>query len=532
MADLRLLKDRAADLAARGKLDGAADLYRDVLAQDPRDVSSRQKLAELLRRAGRINEAIPLFTDVADRFARDGHLLKAIAICKTILELDPAHVATQAVLADLYSRRGGPAPGPAARRGSPASSIAPVVACVAPEPTPSSVPPPVASVAEPNPTPVSIAPPVARAAPEPQPDERHGAVPPPAAAPAVPSTRASAAAALGEAATPLSEILSAVAAAAPASLEEELLVEVEPGPERELPGAQAPAPARASAPPSPFPALPRVPIFSDLSRDAFLALTREMVLHRAGPGAVVLHEGDPGASFFVVATGRLAVSKRDDRGEAVTLAHLGEGDFFGEMALLSGAPRAASVTAEEETELLELRADALLALAREHPEVAASLRRFYRQRLLANALAVSPVFRPFGRDDRKLLMAQFRARPVSAGETVIREGDPSDGLYVILDGAVDVLKRKGPETVVVGRLREGDLFGEMSCLRKSPAAATVVARRGGTLLRLPRAAFDALVAGYPQVLELVSELTEERAESLDAILSGHAEWTEDGLILI
>jgi tetratricopeptide (TPR) repeat protein len=104
MADLRLLKDRAADLAARGKLDGAADLYRDVLAQDPRDVSSRQKLAELLRRAGRINEAIPLFTDVADRFARDGHLLKAIAICKTILELDPAHVATQAVLADLYSR--------------------------------------------------------------------------------------------------------------------------------------------------------------------------------------------------------------------------------------------------------------------------------------------------------------------------------------------------------------------------------------------------------------------------------------------
>jgi CRP-like cAMP-binding protein len=190
------------------------------------------------------------------------------------------------------------------------------------------------------------------------------------------------------------------------------------------------------------------------------------------------------------------------------------------------------VTAEEETELLELRADALLALAREHPEVAASLRRFYRQRLLANALAVSPVFRPFGRDDRKLLMAQFRARPVSAGETVIREGDPSDGLYVILDGAVDVLKRKGPETVVVGRLREGDLFGEMSCLRKSPAAATVVARRGGTLLRLPRAAFDALVAGYPQVLELVSELTEERAESLDAILSGHAEWTEDGLILI
>jgi len=57
-------------------------------------------------------------------------------------------------------------------------------------------------------------------------------------------------------------------------------------------------------------------------------------------------------------------------------------------------------------------------------------------------------------------------------------------------------------------------------------------RRAGTLLRLPRAAFDELVVSYPQILQLVSELTDERVENLDAILSGHAEWTEDGLILI
>jgi CRP-like cAMP-binding protein len=72
----------------------------------------------------------------------------------------------------------------------------------------------------------------------------------------------------------------------------------------------------------------------------------------------------------------------------------------------------------------------------------------------------------------------------------------------------------------------------VSCLRKTAATATVTARRAGSLLRLPRADFDALVMTYPQILELVSTLSDERLEGLDAILSGHAEYTEDGLVLI
>ena len=92
-----------------------------------------------------------------------------------------------------------------------------------------------------------------------------------------------------------------------------------------------------------------------------------MVLRRVGEGEVVLREGDGGTSFYVVASGRLAVSKRDERGEAVVLAQLGEGDFFGEMALLSGAPRAATVVAEEPCELLEFRADGAARRRRDAP---------------------------------------------------------------------------------------------------------------------------------------------------------------------
>jgi len=473
MADLRKLKDRAAELAAKGKVEKAAEILREVLEAEPRDVSSRQKLGDLLRRAGQIHDAMAAYREAADRFARDGLLVKAIALSKTILEIDPGHLETQASLADLYARRAGPPSG---------STKAGPVRAAPPAP------------AEPA-----------------QGEDRSVAIP------LGPGPRAS-----PDAATPLERIAAAANAAVRAGVEDEVLVELEPHEE----------PPDVPAAPPPALHLPRVPIFSDLSRDAFLGLAQGMVLHRISPGDAVIREGDTGASFFVVAAGRLAVSRRDDRGEEVVLAHLGEGDFFGEMALLSGAPRAATVVAEQPSELLELGADAFLGVAREHPHLAASLRRFYRQRLLANAMAVSPVFRPFPRGDRKVIMERFRARQVTGGETVIREGDPSDGLYVVLEGAMDVVKRKDASTVVVGQLREGDVFGEMSCLRKAPASASIVVRRGGSLLKLPRREFDDLVVSYPQILELVSELSEERSESLDAILTGHAQWTEDGLVLI
>ncbi len=542
MVDLRKLKDRAAELAAKGKLEKAADLLREALEVDSKDVATRQRLAEVLRRAGRLPEAIDAYRAVADRYARDGLLIKAIAISKTILELDPEHVAAQGALADLYARR-------AAADGRRAP-----VSCRPALPRPGPPAPPRAEAPDEGVVAIPLGPP-------PPPPAEPADAPPELLGVEPPASRALSRAPLPPAsATSFARIVSAAESAVEAGIDEDVIVDAEPmedaseigvsgdeplGPHAARPPARGepspppgaapqppPRPPAARARPPVDPGLPRVPIFSDLSRDAFVALTRAMVLRRVDEGEHVLREGEGGTSFYVVASGKLAVSRRDERGDAVVVGRLGEGEFFGEMALLSGAPRAATVIAEEPSELLEFRADVLLGIAGRHPQLASSMRRFYRQRLLASAMAVSPIFRPFGKGDRKLIMERFRARGVSEGEIVIREGEPSDGLYVVLDAVVEVVKRKDASEVVVGRLRQGDLFGEMSCLRKSPASATIVVRRGGTLLRLPRAAFDEVVVSYPQILELVAELSDERAENLDAILTGHAEWTEDGLVVI
>jgi CRP-like cAMP-binding protein len=328
-------------------------------------------------------------------------------------------------------------------------------------------------------------------------------------------------------------IAAAAVEAVQAGMEEEVQVDVDLVDDEALELLEVePEPAPDEAAARPDARLPRIPIFSDLGPEAFVALTEGLSVKRLVAGEAVITEGETGTDFYVVGSGRLSVKRRDEKGEQVVLGHLGEGEFFGEMAMLSGAPRSATVEALETAEVLVLSAEVLRALAGRHPHLVDSLRRFYRQRLLANALAVSPLFRPFGRAERKAIMEKFRERVVRPGEVIVREGTQADGLYLVLEGALDVTVRKAGTSVQVGALREGDLFGEMSCLRKTGASATVTVRRSGSLLRLQRADFDALVMTWPTILELMAQLTEERGENLDAILSGSAVFAEEGLVLV
>ncbi len=75
----------------------------------------------------------------------------------------------------------------------------------------------------------------------------------------------------------------------------------------------------------------------------------------------------------------------------------------------------------------------------------------------------------------------------------------------------------------LARLKEGELFGEMSLLQKTPATATVSAAKHTSLLRLPREDFDALVSTNPEVHALVSELTANRARANELLLKTDAE---------
>lgn len=273
-------------------------------------------------------------------------------------------------------------------------------------------------------------------------------------------------------------------------------------------------------------ALPTIPLFSDLPRDAFIELFERCPLRRFGPGERIIDQGSHGDAFYVICEGAVRVF-RTEEGQRQDIATLEGGTFFGEMALLSGAARTASVeSASDDTQLLEISASVLAELSGSHPQVAQALKKFCRQRMLTNVMNTSELFRLFGRKDRRALVERFRSRDVERDAVIIRDGDPTDGLYVVLSGEVEVRK----DGHLLTQLREGDVFGEISLLQKTPATATVTATRHTTLLRLPRADFDALISSHPQILALISDLSDERLRRTQRVLTEAG--AEEDLILV
>ena len=98
------------------------------------------------------------------------------------------------------------------------------------------------------------------------------------------------------------------------------------------------------------------------------------------PTDVIVREGEPGMSLFLIENGTVEVHTADPAGRRVVLAELGPGDFFGEVAVLTGRPRTATIVAKAPVTVIEITRDDLERVVRDHPEVKAVLERFYKQR--------------------------------------------------------------------------------------------------------------------------------------------------------
>jgi CRP-like cAMP-binding protein len=120
-------------------------------------------------------------------------------------------------------------------------------------------------------------------------------------------------------------------------------------------------------------ALIRAPIFSDLKRNTLKSLARAAKVRRFAPGELLVEEGEEAAAFFVLCRGQAEVVKGLGQDKQRVLGNLTEGDFFGEMALLDGFPRSASVRAVSQCECVVLARWDLLALIKTSPEVALSI---------------------------------------------------------------------------------------------------------------------------------------------------------------
>jgi tetratricopeptide (TPR) repeat protein len=126
--------------------------------------------------------------------------------------------------------------------------------------------------------------------------------------------------------------------------------------------------------------VPKSPLFEVLAEDEREALIREMELESHEEGGVVISEGDPGSAMYVIVSGEVKVYTRNASSGSVYLAKLGAGDFFGEVSVLTGKPRTATITASQPTELLRLDKEKLDNALSTYPGIRKVLDAFYKQR--------------------------------------------------------------------------------------------------------------------------------------------------------
>lgn len=99
----------------------------------------------------------------------------------------------------------------------------------------------------------------------------------------------------------------------------------------------------------------RIPLFGVLPPDVLSELIDKMIPHHLKKHSVVVRQGEPGDSMFVIKNGEVKVTRRDADGKETHLTNLGEGECFGEMALLTGKVRNATVVTVKDCTILELK---------------------------------------------------------------------------------------------------------------------------------------------------------------------------------
>jgi hypothetical protein len=351
---------------------------------DPR---LKLQLAEVYIQAKRIPEAMPLLEAVADDFALQGFAARAIAILKRMVALDKTNTQAEEKLAYLITQQDNPAPSPWRqkvedhRRGLEIgmeefddNAIGMEAFSDDPGPGPEVIPdrapaPEAAEVEFPdfNEPAAAEAPEPSEAAPVPAPAPAPASAPAPAPAPTA-----------APAAAPVRVPAAAGPVAALASLDlsddgvrNEFLELIDMAFAPEAPAAAGSISGAVSA----------SPLFSDFQPPELIALMRNLQLHTFEPGEIIVSQGEPGQSLFVLASGQARAFLKDKGGRNVQVRDLTDGDFFGEIALMLGSPRTATITARTRCELLELGRPELDAVAKTHPRVREILQEFYVKRV-------------------------------------------------------------------------------------------------------------------------------------------------------
>ncbi|CAN5601780.1 hypothetical protein BH09MYX1_BH09MYX1_30900 [soil metagenome] len=280
-----------------------------------------------------------------------------------------------------------------------------------------------------------------------------------------------------------------------------------------------------------------LPLFSALNREGLRALIAAFEMITVPANKEVIVQGEEGAEAYIVARGELEVRRKteameDEPPSVVTLARLTNGALFGEMALLSRAPRAASVVACRPSILLVARRDALEVVADKRLEVGSELAAHCRRRMVANLVRTSPILVAVNPTERPALVERFETKVFEKGDKLIEEGHDTSGLHLIASGEIAIIGHESGESFVLSTLGTGDVVGEVALVLRRKANADVVAVHPTVTLHLPREDFIAIVREHPAILQTLYLLAVQRDEETSFVLNTSTVSVADDYVLV
>src|ERR687890_2422271 len=138
--------------------------------------------------------------------------------------------------------------------------------------------------------------------------------------------------------------------------------------------------------------------------------------------------------------------------------------------------------------------------------------------MMLDELRQVPLLADLTEEDLQRLYEMAETVSVPAGQLVLREGDPGNSLYVVLDGELEVTKRHGSQDVLLAVYKAGQFFGEMALLEQAPRSASVRTLRESRLLLISRTAFQTLLSCSPSAPLKILHTVTSRLRSTESML--------------
>ena len=246
-------------------------------------------------------------------------------------------------------------------------------------------------------------------------------------------------------------------------------------------------------------------ILQDVSPLQLRELMLDSRVHAYAPGEVIFARNDTGSSMFAIAQGSVAVEVNPD--DSSITVPIGQGSIFGEVGLISGRRRGATIRAAEPVVAIELSRTAALKLLATSPGANRAVTRISIERQLLQMFGSG-----LTSQDVAALVDSAEVKTVRAGEVVIAEGADDRDVFIVRRGSMIVEKQIGGRQVFLSYLPAGSYFGEMSVIDDVPRSASVKAAIKSEVIRLPGDGFMALLKSNPKLRErALSDMASRRA---------------------